>query len=229
MNSLILFMEEVLSMAQELMPNLTQPADDANVAERIKRVAHSLFLEKGINNTEMMEIAKAADVSRSTLYRYFPDKNRLAFRVCLDVEKTLLDEALSDHPTAEGTGYEKFWLHLQTLICVYRDHIQEMLFISDFDRIYSGEYPDIPEAAEYVETMQRIMQREARFLYGGMADGSIRQMRDPNLFLSVLINTLVGVSTRVFARDAHYREEHNAESMQIVQEALRILLESVKG
>lgn len=42
--------------------------------QRIYTVAANLFLEKGYDATTLKDIAKAADVSTGTLYRYFPSK-----------------------------------------------------------------------------------------------------------------------------------------------------------
>ncbi|MGW4771238.1 TetR/AcrR family transcriptional regulator [Nocardia sp. NPDC004278] len=48
-------------------------------AEQILDAAAQLFVERGVANTGMGDVAKAAGCSRATLYRYFP--NRQALRI----------------------------------------------------------------------------------------------------------------------------------------------------
>ncbi|MEV4127532.1 helix-turn-helix domain-containing protein [Nocardia sp. NPDC049707] len=48
-------------------------------AEQILDAAAQLFVERGVTNTGMGDVAKAAGCSRATLYRYFP--NRRALRI----------------------------------------------------------------------------------------------------------------------------------------------------
>ncbi|WP_433599830.1 TetR/AcrR family transcriptional regulator [Nocardia sp. CA-135953] len=48
-------------------------------AEQILDAAAQLFVERGVTNTGMGDVAKAAGCSRATLYRYFP--NRQALRI----------------------------------------------------------------------------------------------------------------------------------------------------
>jgi TetR/AcrR family transcriptional repressor of mexJK operon len=43
--------------------------------------ARAVFLEHGFANANMDEVARRAQVSKATVYSYFPDKNRLFFEV----------------------------------------------------------------------------------------------------------------------------------------------------
>lgn len=52
---------------------LAQPRS-LQAAERILDAAASLFAERGVNATQMGDIAKAAGCSRATLYRYFDSR-----------------------------------------------------------------------------------------------------------------------------------------------------------
>lgn len=56
-------------------------AKSARTKQHIFQVAFDLFLEKGYYATSLKEIAKAANVSVGTLYRYFPSKSDLLFQI----------------------------------------------------------------------------------------------------------------------------------------------------
>jgi len=45
----------------------------------IANAAVALFAKQGFDSTTMAEVAEAADVSRRTVYRYFPTKDDLVF------------------------------------------------------------------------------------------------------------------------------------------------------
>jgi len=47
------------------------------IGERIAEAAEDLFLERGYEKTTMREIARAADVTLSNMYKYYPDKAAL--------------------------------------------------------------------------------------------------------------------------------------------------------
>ena len=43
--------------------------------------AETLFLRKGLENTTMGDIAKETGIHRATVYRYFPDRDPIAFEI----------------------------------------------------------------------------------------------------------------------------------------------------
>lgn len=61
---------------------------------RLEDVGCKLFMEKGIANTTVDEIAKSADVAKGTFYLYFKDKNDLLSCVVLKRSIAILDQAI---------------------------------------------------------------------------------------------------------------------------------------
>ncbi len=57
--------------------------DNATVqtTDRVLNAAVQCFHEKGVNKTNMEDVAKAAKMARSTLYRYFKDRDELVISV----------------------------------------------------------------------------------------------------------------------------------------------------
>ncbi len=59
----------------------------ANIAEHVRQqeaaivaAAAALFAEKGVSGTDLADIAEAVGLARSSLYRYFPDKDHILLR-----------------------------------------------------------------------------------------------------------------------------------------------------
>ena len=63
--------------ATSLLDRPSDNADDSAKRRQILDGARQVFLERGFNAASMMDIAKAAGVSKGTLYVYFKDKDDL--------------------------------------------------------------------------------------------------------------------------------------------------------
>lgn len=68
--------------------------------ERLKAVALELFSHRGFDDVTVDEIAEAADVSKSTLFRYFETKEDLLFADAVGHRDALV-RALADRPLDE--------------------------------------------------------------------------------------------------------------------------------
>jgi len=62
------------------------------VKETITQSAIKNFAKNGYANTKMDDIAKTADVSKGTLYLYFPSKEELFYSICKLSQKALIEE-----------------------------------------------------------------------------------------------------------------------------------------
>lgn len=79
---------------------------------RILEVSRTLFRERGINNAELIDIARQADVSRTTLYRYFDGKDaivRALFQEDWDKQAAMF-EHLVEQPDIDKAAIAR-WLH----------------------------------------------------------------------------------------------------------------------
>ncbi|MDD3212047.1 MAG: TetR/AcrR family transcriptional regulator [Eubacteriales bacterium] len=205
----------------------TRPASD-EIKPALTRIAKSLFLRNGITATEMKSIAAEAGLSRSTLYRYIPDKNQLAFLIASEVLQDLTNQNIAFVTNSSLNGYEKlceFTHHFTSMLC---NNIEIVSFLSEFDSIFRGDYPDIPEANEYMETINRMLHRTAQFLFEGLADGSIRPLENPLFYTSILINTLFGLAERMLPRAEHYQQEHQASAEKVLLATADILLAHIR-
>lgn len=68
--------------------------------ERLKQVAFELFSERGFDDVTVDEIAERAEVSKSTLFRYFEAKEDLLFADAV-AHRDALVSALADRPREE--------------------------------------------------------------------------------------------------------------------------------
>lgn len=199
------------------------------IQQRLLNAARELFMENDIAGTEMKMVAEHSGLSRSTLYRYSRDKEQLVFKVSLEVMTEFTDALFRIRIDPGDTGYDKLYKFSVRMIDVLTENPAIIRFMSEFDRLYPGEYPDIPEAKEYSIMMNRLLNRDAQYLFEGMTDGSIRPQEHPLQFISVLVNTVLGLAERMIPRDSIYRREHLSGSRAIMDKAVQILMESIKA
>ena len=62
---------------------MASKATDSNTVEKILRAAKQCYIEDGIRSTGMKEVARAANLARSTLYCYFPSKDDVLVAVII--------------------------------------------------------------------------------------------------------------------------------------------------
>jgi TetR/AcrR family transcriptional regulator len=72
----------------------------------IKNIARDLFFSKGYENTSIEEIAKQANISKTTLYGYVKSKEELFLSIHLEGMK-LRAKSLKEEMEVKETGYEK--------------------------------------------------------------------------------------------------------------------------
>ena len=71
-----------MTIQAELIRPARAPEDDGAKRRQILDGATAVFLEKGFDAASMGEIARAAGVSKGTLYVYFDDKQALFDAMC---------------------------------------------------------------------------------------------------------------------------------------------------
>ena len=200
----------------------------AEMREKLARAAQSLFLEKGYAQTEMSDIAQRAGVSRSTVYRHFSDKAPLAFIAAQTLLIEWTEKAMFDTTAIGLSGYEKLERFSGRLIEELCENPAMPRFLAEFDLTFRGEYPDIAEAAQFKSAISTSLSRTAQFTYEGIADRSIRPMKDPMFWVSALMNTILGLGQRMLPRTGHYQEEQNVEAAVIIRSVCTVLLQSMR-
>jgi AcrR family transcriptional regulator len=136
--------------------------------ERILVAACEIFVEKGIEQTSMREIAAASGITPVTLYRYFPDRHPIAIEIAARMVARIVDVASRDardqfgvsdallDPREPPVTEEAVRAH-RRLFCYYslamidrfRDLRDAYRYIGNFDHLYAGAYPTAELARIY--------------------------------------------------------------------------------
>ena len=77
-----------------------------HMRQRIVQMAHTLFVQQGVEGTTMVAIAEAVGCSRRTVYTYYKDKQALLMAV-IEREISLMSQSLSEVLARPGDAITK--------------------------------------------------------------------------------------------------------------------------
>lgn len=101
--------------------------------------AEILFLQKGLENTTMGDIAEETGIHRATIYRYFPDRDPIAFEIAVRMLKKISLTAgfleSSGQPISEGEFMLAMIDHFDELRDAYH-------YLGMFNHLYGDRYPN---------------------------------------------------------------------------------------
>lgn len=193
-------------------------------------IAENLFLSQGLATTEMKEIARCASISRSTLYRMFDSRETLAFAVADKCLHELFDPKPMEIYGTDRSGFEILRSYSSNLIETMIQGVRYVKYLSEFDQMFSGDYPDTPEARKYVQFNRQRHDRQIllNILRLGTEDGSIRGDIDANMLELTIGNTLLGVAQRILPREKNYWQEYGY-GREILYNVMELMLEGVRN
>lgn len=205
------------------MPKILDELD-----KQIVSIAREMFLSAGIRKTEMKDIARIVDISRSTLYRRFPSKEDIAFYIAKDILSEFHKNTDSLKNDNAMSGYDKFEQAIKHYTELLINNPDKVRFLDEFDQLFTDSYPVSEEAYEYTEFNKSKSFTIYQVYKEGIADGSIRYVENPSFEVDVLLNLTLGMAQRILPRAQHYIEEHGY-SKEFLEEAVRLMLLSVKA
>lgn len=144
--------------------------------QQILHAALELFCERGIEDTSVEEIAKAADVGPATVYRYFETKAELAISAGIAYWQKVSDKyvgVLSEENYQRKRGYGQLQCIFRIFEDLFREECPFLKFLQEFD-IFVRKYQISKERlAEYEEGILNLKSYVTDALEKGLADGSL--------------------------------------------------------
>jgi TetR/AcrR family transcriptional regulator len=143
------------------------------VHESIVACAKRLFLEQGVENTSLQQIADAAEISKAAIYLHFRDKRDLLEEILVASFATLGEiHRRTFDPTASGLEQLKTWGG--SYIELYREHPDEFYF-TRLVEVLGIRYSSNNSEATAFELLLFSMKDDLLTCFRrGVADGSLR-------------------------------------------------------
>ena len=168
--------------------------------DSIVYVAAELFLQDGIEDVKMTDIAARAEVGVASLYRYFGTKEALVLRA-----GALLWQDLH---TLFSSVYEAEDFHAQCgmeritrLFGVYRRLFQEqpgfIRFVGDFDAFIIRSRVDKAQLAEYEQSVLNFYPVFLASYEAGLRDGSVREIENPRRYYEAVCHGAMALSQKL--------------------------------
>ncbi|QFG01000.1 TetR/AcrR family transcriptional regulator [Psychrobacillus glaciei] len=155
--------------------------------QNIIQIAKDLFLEQGVKNIQMQDVADAAGVGIATLFRYFPKKEYLV----IAASNAITDEMakyIGQIVEQTITAYEKIEQILDYYINATNDpQLRLAKFFESFDLNEKLAAESTEQYAEYLFARSRLASILFTLAEQGKQDSSLR----PDVDLDVFIMTMV--------------------------------------
>jgi AcrR family transcriptional regulator len=196
--------------------------------QKILGAAWDLFLSRGFFDTQMIDVARAVPVSRTSLYRYFQDKTDLAAALLEQVFYQVADEEWRKEvePGASARTELKVYLKGRWLSPRYRDQFR---FLAEFDAYFSGNRVPVGFRKTLADHLHfRADPVLADLFARGAADGSLRADLDPHLTQVTLVNAIRGLQQRVLLRGDLLIEAHPGEPEQMPLALVDLLIDGLR-
>lgn len=158
--------------------------------DSILDAAEALFLQKGLENTSMVDIASRSSITKVTLYRYFPDRHPIAFEIAIRMLRRIYTAAPSDAQEPTLSNLKRYAMAMIENFDTLRDAYR---YIGMFDHLYGDHYPSDALAAWYKDQMMRIGWGEP-FFQGSDTDFPQRKA------MVMLFNTIMSFLEKMAAR-----------------------------
>lgn len=177
---------------------------------KIINAARELFLQEGIVNTDMKDIADRAGISRSTIYRYFSGTTDIIMVLAKDAVIKITNSIVIPDGYRFATGFDAFAWQLNSMIEALVHNRDDVTFIRDFDCVYRKSYPETEHTDDFIQQVTRAsangpMQKSYDT---GIKDGSIRRSANPELYVLSIIQGALSIAERTLPREEKFIEEH---------------------
>ncbi len=163
--------------------------------------AARLFMEKGITNVKMTDIAEASGIGVATVYRHYSTKNRVALAagtfLWTDFNSQITDLVESDDflRMDGATRLERMFRLYSTN---YVENASFVRFIDELDHLVSSggvSQEDLEAYGEEVDSFYLIFEDAYQL---GRQDGSVRREVDFPVFYRSVAHALIGVAQKLY-------------------------------
>lgn len=165
--------------------------------DKIIEAAKELFIEHGLNDVQMKDIAARSGAGVATVFRYFPKKDELIVEVAiqsLDAVETEFRRIVS----MKSSAFERLKLLLDTLLDAQKvDHYKSARFREAFESYASFSTEPLPGIDRYLSRQREIVDLLGPLIEDGAKDGSINGAIPIKPLIITVINSYASFTNNV--------------------------------
>lgn len=167
--------------------------------EQAVSVCAELFLERGIENVKMTDIADESGIGVATLYRWFGTKTGIAIAAATFMWKDireLFSGAFESDVFKMQSGLKQLVDLMKLIVVLYKAHSDFLKFIGDFDMFLLHEKTSKEELTEYEKTVIDFFPLYEAAYIKGCEDGTVRKGIDYKLMYLTFTHALTEMSQK---------------------------------
>lgn len=165
-------------------------------------VAAGLFLEKGIEEVKMTDIAENCGIGVASLYRFFETKTEIVLRAGSILWQKVNKDFLKYVQNSDATdGLSLLIYDLKYFKKLFVRNKEFIKFLDDFDRLMLDEKMPPEHLADYEKSIVNFYEPFNTAYEMGIKDGTIRKIDDLHLVYSTITHSLMAISQK-FIRGA---------------------------
>lgn len=183
--------------------------------------AAELYLEKGIDEVKMTDIADKCGLGVASLYRYFGTKQGFTVKVAAHIwnrQMSLFEGVYDSEYYRSKSGIAQIEELLKVFNVLYQAHSGFLCFVAAFDAYIIREGLTSSELCEYNSAVLNTMSLMDKAIKKGIADGTVRSDVDSNLFYFTVTHSLMSLCQKLASAD------HLLDSDDLVNSSDEVLL-----
>ena len=195
----------------------------------LKHAKHN-FMTQGIMNTVMGDIAKDAELSVRTLYRYFDSKEDLVFAVVIEILHDWNNFQTRIFKELKSDGLTALQEYLKKLVIQIDEREQELILLSEFDFYFRNVDPDLIHEKRLNEYESIILVSDG-FLNTLLEEAIIKKevkAINRDLFVATLSNVLWAFAQRIATRKEIIQKETNFEGLTLIEAQIDMYMAYLK-
>lgn len=199
-----------------------------NQREWILEVAENLFTQDGIERVTLADIARAARLTKATLYRYFSSKEEMAQEIFKVVTRGWGERNQREVWAPPGSGYD----YIERFVTAHFNYLfhnrREARFVAEFNYKYAQAWPAELMSQLLAETLGEERQRLLDCIRQGQKDGSLRPDIDAEVLLATIFNFNSGMLSRMGEMGDKLEGEYGLSLEAIFSQVSRIFLDGLR-
>lgn len=185
----------------------------------ILKAAKRLISKHGVEGMSMNELADSTELNKATLYLYFSDKDDLIDTIVYE-GLLLLEKKYEEMDRMALSGLESVVHLARATFAFYREHPVYFYTMNHQERRKVSARTGTPIAEKGNEAASKVFERIGAQIRKGIADGSIREEIDINVFLALLFAHMYGIMHFMFSKEDVYKDVLGLDASIIEKSAL---------
>ena len=187
-------------------------------------VANKLFLERGVRDVTIKDIATEAEIGEATIYRHFLKKQNIVLASALSLKEKVF-EGYFDLSKGK-TGFEKVEIFYNSYLNIFKSSPEYFYFINEFDAYMCME--ENTSLEEYEKEIDSFKSQYLEAYEEGLKDQSIRKVDSIETFYFSTTHSLLELCKKLAVTRALLKQDKNGQKAAEIECLIKIILDSLR-